>query len=77
LRLLTDYAPPPRLQHTPDLDGEVLAFIQGEGGTTTTLHAVAMALVLRAYLYCIYNFHFQQVEVPVLYLEQHCVKRSV
>ncbi len=44
-----------------------------DSGDTTTLHAVAMALVLQAYLYCIYNFRFQQVEVPVLYLEQHCI----
>jgi hypothetical protein len=30
-----------------------------DSGDTTLLHAVAMALVLQAYLFCIYNFHFQ------------------
>ena len=34
MRLLTDYVPPPRLQRMHDLDGEGLAFIQGEGGTS-------------------------------------------
>ncbi len=55
----------------------LLGFLVVDSGDTTTLHAVAMASVLRAYLYCIYNFRFQQVEVPVQYLEQHCVLRSV
>ena len=32
--LLTDYVPPPRLQRVRDPDGEGLAFIQGEGGTS-------------------------------------------
>ena len=36
-----------------------------DSGGTTSLRAVAMASVLRAYLYCIYNFCFQQVEVLV------------
>jgi hypothetical protein len=31
--LLTDYVPPPRLQRVRDLEGEGLAFVQGEGGT--------------------------------------------
>jgi hypothetical protein len=31
---LTDYVPLPRLQLVRDLDGEGLAFIQGEGGTS-------------------------------------------
>jgi hypothetical protein len=43
-----------------------------DSGDTTLLRAVARALVLRAYLYRICNFRFQQVEAPVLYLEQHC-----
>jgi hypothetical protein len=34
MRLLTDYVSPPRLQRMRDLDGEGLAFIQGEGGTS-------------------------------------------
>jgi hypothetical protein len=34
LRLLTDYAPPPRLQRACNPDGEGLAFIQGDGGTS-------------------------------------------
>ena len=33
MRLLSDYVPPPRLQHMRDRDSEGLAFIQGEGGT--------------------------------------------
>ncbi len=33
MRLLTDYVPPPRLQHVNDPDGEGLAFVQGKGGT--------------------------------------------
>ena len=32
IRMLTDYVPPPRLQHVRDPDGEGLAFDQGEGG---------------------------------------------
>ena len=32
MHLLTDYVPPPRLQHVRDLDSEGLVFIQGEGG---------------------------------------------
>jgi hypothetical protein len=36
------------------------------------LHAVAVASVLRAFLHGICNFRFQQVEVLVLCLEQHC-----
>jgi len=53
----------------------VSMYAQGavDSGDTTSLHAVAMASELRAYLYCIYNFCFQQVEVSVLYLEQLCV----
>ncbi len=53
--------------------GDVYARGAVDSGDTTTLHAIAMASVLRAYLYCMYNFRFQQDEVPVLYLEQHCV----
>jgi hypothetical protein len=34
IRLLTDYVPPPRLHCMCDLDGEGLAFIQGEGRTS-------------------------------------------
>jgi hypothetical protein len=37
LRLLTDYVPPPRLQRARDPDGEGLAFIQGDGGTSCGL----------------------------------------
>jgi hypothetical protein len=48
-----------------------------DSGDTISLHAVAMALVLRAYLYCICNFHFQQVEAPVLYPEQQVFECSV
>jgi len=33
MRLLTDYVPPPRLQHACDPDGEGLAFIQSDPGT--------------------------------------------
>jgi len=33
VRLLTDYVPPPRLQHVRNPDGEGLAFIQGDSGT--------------------------------------------
>ena len=43
-----------------------------DSGDTTSLHAVAMALVLRAFLHGICNFHFQQVEVLVFCLERHC-----
>ena len=43
-----------------------------DSGGTTSLHAVAMASVLRAFLHGICNFRFQQVEVLVLCLEQHC-----
>ena len=32
MRLLTDYVPPPRLQHMHDPNGEGLAFVQGKGG---------------------------------------------
>ncbi len=38
-----------------------------DSGDTTLLHAVAMTLVLKAFLYCICNFHFQQVEVLLLF----------
>jgi hypothetical protein len=34
LRLLTDCVPPPRLQCVHDPDGEGLAFVQGDGGTS-------------------------------------------
>ena len=34
IRILADYIPPPRLQHVRNPDGEGLAFIQGEGGTS-------------------------------------------
>ncbi len=34
LRLITDYVPPPRMQHMHNPDGEGLAFIQGEGSTS-------------------------------------------
>ncbi len=34
MRMLTDYVPPPRLQHVRDPDDEGLAFIQGEGGAS-------------------------------------------
>jgi len=34
MHLLTDYVPPPRLQSVSDPDGEELAFIQGEDGTS-------------------------------------------
>ena len=44
-----------------------------DSGDTISLRAVARASVLRADLYCICNFRFQQVEVLFLYLEQHCV----
>ncbi len=30
-----------------------------DSGDTISLHAVAMASILQAYLYCIYNFHCQ------------------
>ena len=43
-----------------------------DSGDTTSLRAVAMASVLRAFLHGICNFRFQQVEVLVLCLEQHC-----
>ncbi len=33
MRLLTNYVPPPRLQHVRDPDSKGLAFILGEGGT--------------------------------------------
>ena len=39
MHLLTDYVPPPRLQRVRDLDGEGLAFIQGEGGTLRGLRS--------------------------------------
>ena len=39
MHLLTDYVPPPRLQRVRDLDGEGLAFIQGEGGTSRGLRS--------------------------------------
>ncbi len=32
--MLTDYVPPPRLQHVYDPDGKGLAFIQGKGGAS-------------------------------------------
>ena len=48
-----------------------------DSGDTTSLRAVAMASVLRAFLHGICNFRFQQVEVLLLLLEQHCAKRSV
>ncbi len=34
LHLLSDYVPPPRLQRTHNPDGEGLAFIQGDSGTS-------------------------------------------
>jgi hypothetical protein len=34
MRLLTNYVPPPRLQRVRNPDGEGLAFIQGEDGTS-------------------------------------------
>ncbi len=43
-----------------------------DSGDTISLRAVARALVLRACLYRMCNFLFQQVEAIVLYLEQHC-----
>jgi hypothetical protein len=43
-----------------------------DNGDTTSLRAAAMASVLRAFLYRICNFRFQQVEVLLLLLEQHC-----
>ena len=39
MQLLTDYVPPPRLQRMHDPDGEGLAFIQGEGGTSRGLRS--------------------------------------
>jgi hypothetical protein len=44
-----------------------------DSGDTISLHAVEMALVLRAYLNCICNLRFQQVEALVLYPEQYYV----
>jgi hypothetical protein len=43
-----------------------------DSGDTTSLRAVAMASVLRAFLHGICNFRFQQVEIIVLCLERHC-----
>ncbi len=43
-----------------------------DSGDTTSLRAVAMASVLRAFLHGMCNFRFQQVEVLVLCLERHC-----
>ena len=34
MRILTNYVPPPRLQHARNPDGEKLAFIQGKGGAS-------------------------------------------
>jgi hypothetical protein len=34
MRMLTDYAPPPRLQRVRNPDGKGLAFIQGKGGAS-------------------------------------------
>jgi len=49
-------------------------YVQGaeDSGDTISLRVVAMASVLRAFLYRICNFRFQQVEVLVICLEQHC-----
>ena len=59
------------------MDFVAMAYDNAQGaedsGDIISLHAVAMVFLLRAYLYCICNFHFQQVEAPVLYPEQHCV----
>jgi len=43
-----------------------------DNGDTISLRAVAMASVLQAFLHGICNIRFQQVEVLVLCLEQHC-----
>jgi hypothetical protein len=43
-----------------------------DSGDTISLCADAMASLLRAFLYRICNFRFQQVEVLLLFLEQHC-----
>ena len=47
-----------------------------DSGDTTSLRAIAMASVLRAFLRGICNFRFQQVEVLVLCLERQkkCVR---